>query len=686
MATQAHPRVVLGSPAPAKDPAARPVAQRLGLVALLAVPGLATAGLAFDSGGYFAGATALVAALAILALAVRVVVARAPLGGWSRGTTAIAVLLAAFAVWTLASPAWSEAALGRTLVEYSRVLLYLFVFAACATVARTPRRFGAALTGVAGAAALVCFAALLTRTLPETFTVAPNVLNSRLSWPVGYWNALGLIAALGIILGAALATAPGPILRRVFGALIVPVLAATLVLTFSRGGLAVAIGGLLVYVAVGRPPALLGALVAIGPATVIVVREALDAQALAQADTTTPAAIAQGHHLIIVVAIAAGVAALVRAVLSPADDALRDAVRPRVGVVARRVLLGGTILAVVAAALALGAVGEVRHQGRGFLNDAPLGSSRGPLRDRLTASTSHQRVLFWRAALHASEGHRLAGLGAGSFSDVWVQRRPRPISTRPLIQVQDAHSLYVETLAELGIVGLGLLVAVLLALALRLAWLARGPDRAIYAAALAALAAWAVHAGIDWDWEVPATTAWLFGLGGLAWARAPGAVGVPRRATVTRVATVLVCAVAVAVPLQLALSQRSLDEALRARQAGRCADALAPARRAAHLLGPRSEPFEIQGVCLAQTGHLAAAERSLDAAVKRSPSWDVRYELAVVRARRGHNPEPALATAARLNPYNPLVRRARRALADRRPAVRRRRARDLVMPGPGVPR
>src|SRR6266508_1361348 len=70
--------------------------------------------------------------------------------------------------------------------------------------------------------------------------------------------------------------------------------------------------------------------------------------------------------------------------------------------------------------------------------------------------------------------------------------------------VLDAHSLYLESLAELGPAGLAL---VLLAFGLPLALRRRD---ALSAAVLPAYLAYLVHAGLDWDWEMPAVT--LFGL------------------------------------------------------------------------------------------------------------------------------------------------------------------------------
>ena len=95
------------------------------------------------------------------------------------------------------------------------------------------------------------------------------------------------------------------------------------------------------------------------------------------------------------------------------------------------------------------------------------------------------------------------GDGAGSFRVVW--RRERTILDPAL----DAHSLYIETAAELGLLGL-------LALALFIGGVAWSGSsvvcarRAEASGALAALAALAVHAGLDWDWEMPAVA--LIGL------------------------------------------------------------------------------------------------------------------------------------------------------------------------------
>ena len=107
------------------------------------------------------------------------------------------------------------------------------------------------------------------------------------------------------------------------------------------------------------------------------------------------------------------------------------------------------------------------------------------------------RPEYWRVAVSAAADQPLLGSGAGSFDDYWLEHRTIPA------YVRDAHSLYLETVAELGMVGLALL---LVALGAPLAAVARARDRRRVATAASAYVAFLVHAGLDWDWEMPVTT------------------------------------------------------------------------------------------------------------------------------------------------------------------------------------
>jgi O-antigen ligase len=117
-------------------------------------------------------------------------------------------------------------------------------------------------------------------------------------------------------------------------------------------------------------------------------------------------------------------------------------------------------------------------------------------------TTSSFRTAYWRVALEETRARPLLGSGAGSFHVTWERRGLDGVFVR------DAHSLYVEALSELGPLGLALtlaLVAIPIATAIR----RRGDP--LVAAAGAGFVVFAVHAGLDWDWEMPVVT--LAGLG-----------------------------------------------------------------------------------------------------------------------------------------------------------------------------
>jgi O-antigen ligase len=109
------------------------------------------------------------------------------------------------------------------------------------------------------------------------------------------------------------------------------------------------------------------------------------------------------------------------------------------------------------------------------------------------------RYEYWRVAFRSFADHPLAGLGTAGFQVAWLRQRPIRESAR------NAHSLYLETAAELGIAGvlaLGLFLAGV-GLAAREA-MRRDPAAAV--GLLGAVTVFGFHAGIDWDWQMPAVT------------------------------------------------------------------------------------------------------------------------------------------------------------------------------------
>jgi len=130
--------------------------------------------------------------------------------------------------------------------------------------------------------------------------------------------------------------------------------------------------------------------------------------------------------------------------------------------------------------------------------DAPTNPAFGATAERLSSAGSH-RYAYWKIALETFADEPALGVGAGGFGTAWLAHREIDENVR------DAHSLVLETAAELGVVGLALLALLVAGVVLALVRFGRG-DPGLAAGPTAALAVWAAHAAIDWDWEMPALT------------------------------------------------------------------------------------------------------------------------------------------------------------------------------------
>jgi hypothetical protein len=233
-------------------------------------------------------------------------------------------------------------------------------------------------------------------------------------------------------------------------------------------------------------------------------------------------------------------------------------------------------------------------------------------------------------------------------------------------------------LSELGVVGLALLAFVILMIAAATIARSRRRNRTVYAAILAAAIAWAVHAGLDWDWEMPAVTLWLFALGGHVLATNERQVPMFRPPALSvRAAVALSCLAVAIVPALVFVSQTRLDESLDAFTRGDCAGAIDAARSSSSALGARAEPYEVIGYCQARLGFPRRGMRAMDDALDRDPdNWEYHYGLAVMRAASGLDPRRQARVALRLNPLDPTTndaadrfRTGSRTLWKRRAAV-----------------
>jgi hypothetical protein len=434
-------------------------------------------GLAFDAGGYFPTAYLEGGAVALAVLGVLVAV---QLPRYALSAHALAGLgsLALLAAWTGLSAAWSPAPDGA-LADLQRDLLYVALFGLGLLAAGSGRH--AVLVGRVVLAVIVVIVCA---------GLVHGAGGGRLSYPLTYWNAFGALAAVGVVLAAGMGSdprAPVPV-RALCGAAVVP-LADAVYLSLSRGTWLALMVGAVVLVALGAHRGSL--LLTVGVA-----------------GTAATLAIAGGPVVPLTVAAGAVIWVIAAGRASPLlMQALRRVVRPLL-----IVLAGLAVLAALAAYAAkadaveghadraLRSAGDfVSRQWQDFLRPT-TGVDEG--RARLTTAKGTRSDLY-RVAFDGFEAHPIYGDGAGGFTVRWMQQR------RVYEQVRDAHSLELETLGELGVIG-GL---ALLAFLVTLGWAAVSSrirpaalPRSHAAAVGAACSVWVAHSAVDWDWQMPALT------------------------------------------------------------------------------------------------------------------------------------------------------------------------------------
>ena len=259
--------------------------------------------------------------------------------------------------------------------------------------------------------------------------------------------------------------------------------------------------------------------------------------------------------------------------------------------------------------------------------------------ERLRTLSGSSRADYWRVALRGVEDEPLLGSGAGSFRRQWYRNRSEPQPAR------DAHSLYLETLDELGPLGLVLLLT---ALGLPLAVAVGARTDPLAAAAFGPYVAFLAHTAQDWDWELPAVTVpalacavALLLSGRQQWAplgRAPRLAG-----AAAALALVVLALTAYAGNRELALAENGSERS---------------ARRAARLQPWSAEPWRVLGEAQLERGELEAARASFREGLSRDDGdWELWIDLAL--ASEGDARRDAFARAVRLNPRDPDLQELR---------------------------
>jgi tetratricopeptide (TPR) repeat protein len=613
--------------------------------------------------------------LAVDVVAGALVAAAIVAGGYTRrfwGGLTLALMGALVAVTALSitwavepSAAWEEA---------NRTLAYLATMAAGVALVRLfPQRWPALLGGVALAGVVVCGYALLTKVFPGALN--PDEVYARLREPFGYWNAVGLMAALAapacLWLGARRSG------HAALNALAYPalgLLVATILLAYSRGALLALACGCAVWFAF-VPLRLRGVVVlatsALGGGFVglwTFSQSPLSSDNVLLADR-----ISAGRELgillvaMVLVLLIAGMAiGFATAQRAPSQDIRRQA-----GIVVLTALALVPVVFVGALALSERGLGGSLSKGWKDLTD-PQARTPANAPNRLTAVGS-VRARYWNEALKMFRAHKALGVGAGGYATV------RPRFRNDTLDVRHAHGYVVQTLADMGIVGMAV------SLALLAAWLAAAqrtvglfgaarrvpwtPERVGMATLLAITVVFGVHSFVDWTWFVPGNAilallcaGWLAGRGPT---NEPVERREPVRVTVRDPWRIGIAAAAVAIALVAAWTswqpQRAVaqgSDALATAEAGRYEQARAQIADA-EKINPLSVDLLIQQSAIASaSGDVAGARRALQDAVRKQPANAATWlALAEFELQQGRKPQAlsAVGSALYLDPRSPAA-------------------------------
>jgi UDP-GlcNAc:undecaprenyl-phosphate GlcNAc-1-phosphate transferase len=579
-----------------------------------------------------------------------------------RRVVAAPAALAGLALWSLLSRTWTTSP-HQAVVEGNRWFLYAGLLAVLVVLVRTPRRAAALLGGALGGIAVVALYVLVRM---AAFDGRDLFFYARLEVPLGYVNGQAALFVMGVMGCLALATAR----RRAPSSLAVggmTLFAALVVLCQSRGAiLSALVGAVLVLVLARERIRLLAAVVVAAVPLGIALPLLLRIYDRLGDDPARPAA-----------AITTGVlrdAALATLAAAVISGGVWSALEPRLTALApiavgRRLAVALGVVAVLA--VAAGAVrfaGDIDRGVSGFTQLSQADTSQASSR---LLSGGGYRYDYWRVAVDGWAAHPVQGLGAGGYPVEYYRERRGPQDVR------QPHSLPLQTLAELGLVGFALLLAFLGAI---VAAIVRARRRAagatadvVLLGAVGTFACWLVGTTVDWLHLIPGLTAValaaaaaLLHLGSDGEAAEPGRrpTGALRLAPAAGFAVVLIGA-SVLLSRQL-MAERYADQARDALPAD-AALALHRADQSLRLDGSDVRTLFTKASAQARRNDGDGAERTLRRAARAEPENFVTYvllgDLAVRRDEPGR-PRAFYRQAQALNPRDPGLR-ARIARAGR---------------------
>jgi hypothetical protein len=570
-------------------------------------------------------------------------------------------LLGGFVAWTALSLTWTES-LEATWTELARVAGYLGVFA-IAVLARGPHGARRMVGAVGAAIAVVAIVALLSRLHPAWFPANETarflvIGRERLSYPLNYWNALAAMIAIGMPLLLATAVGTSHVVWRSLAAAAMPALMLTALFTLSRGGIAAIFVSVAVFLALAgdRLPKL-GTLALTAAGGAVLCLGAISRDELRHG-LNTAAAHSQGNSLLVWTIVVCLVVGLLHAALSTAAERGTRPGWTRVSREQSLVLVGLAAAVIVVCFFAASGPHRVSNAWDEFkLPEVP-----GNGTERLSHASGESRYQFWSSAIREFASKPLTGTGSGTFQFWW----PRDGDTSDV--VRDAHSLYFQTLGELGLVGTALLVGFLLTLLVGggIAAVRAGPRHGVpLAAAAGAVAAFCFTSIFDWMWQVPVLPVATLLVGSVLVTRAVGegerrrGFPLPARIAVA-VGSLIVIVAAIAVPLA---SESLVRESQSEAAAGDTTAALADARSAQNVEPGAASPRLQQALVLEQLGELDPAAAAARGATEReSTNWRLWMIRSRIEAERGEA-QAAVAfyrRARSLDPNSPTFQREER--------------------------
>ena len=610
--------------------------------------------IAYDGGSYSLQSRATLAIALWWTIIMAVVLGLWPLVRPPRASWVAGGLLAAFGVWAGISIAWAQSA-ELAFVEFNRDALFLACFLIAVLAGTRGNALGWA-NGLAVGIAALGVLALASRLFPDVLPqgTTAELLPGRLSWPVEYWNGLAIFVALALPLLLRIATEE----RQLFGSFavgVVPALAGVLYLTSSRGGFAAAIVGLgafLVLTPRRWPAGTALATALVGSAIAVL---ALDARQTLVNTPDAPAAIGQGRSAALLILLACVATGLAWAL------GVRFLGRVAVPRWASIAAAAAVVLVVVAGVVAA----NPRERFDAFKAPPAAITGGNPVTAHLLSGNGSGRWQFWDAALDEWRAHPLEGHGAGAYEAWWAQH-----GTIDAFFVRDAHSLYLETLGDLGIVGLLLIAGALvvgLVAGVRRLRASEGPERLLIAALFSSYLAFLVAAGIDWMWELTVVSVVGVVLLGLLTGPATAAAHPPRlveggvRSNRRRFAigiAALVCGwlviCAQAIPFLADLKISASQAAVRR---GDLSNAFGEAVGARQLQPWAASPYLQIAQVQEAAGNYPAAREAIDSAIARDPdNWRLWLAKARIETLAGAIAEArrSLSHAKELNPRSPL--------------------------------